>query len=241
MGKFSDLINSMIETVLNGAEFTSANPDHINELIAINTTENPDFEVEIKKLIKENSGTKSGGVGDAGDQVKKDKKALTEVTGKVKLFEKGNMGEINNFTSSQMGNVRQIATDPTGFLIQTFMKKFAKGIGVIALAVIIMEAVKWIISELLKPGRMLDVRFKRDISKEIIAFRRREEQQKLKQGFSNLIITSSPRLRGGQGQVTNTLDMVRNNNFPENIGMAQIQFVASGVSLSKGNGRRTFS
>ena len=238
MGKFSDLINSMIDTVLNGAEFTSANPDHINELIAINTTENPDFEVEIKKLIKENSGTKSGGVGDAGDQVKKDKKALTEVTGKVKLFEKGNMGEINNFTSSQMGNVRQIATDPTGFLIQTFMKKFAKGIGVIALAVIIMEAVKWIISELLKPGRMLDVRFKRDISKEIIAFRRREEQQKLKQGFSNLIITSSPRLRGGQGQVTNTLDMVRNNNFPENIGMAPIQIVASGVSLSKGNGRR---
>ena len=193
---------------------------------------------KFKKLIKENSGTKSGGVGDAGDQVKKDKKALTEVTGKVKLFEKGNMGEINNFTSSQMGNVRQIATDPTGFLIQTFMKKFAKGIGVIALAVIIMEAVKWIISELLKPGRMLDVRFKRDISKEIIAFRRREEQQKLKQGFSNLIITSSPRLRGGQGQVTNTLDMVRNNNFPENVGMAQIQFVASGVSLSKGNGRR---
>ena len=238
MGKFSDLINSMIDTVLNGAEFTSANPDHINELIAINATENPDFEVEIKKLIKENSGTKSGGVGDAGDQVKKDKKALTEVRGKVKLFEKGNMGEINNFTSSQMGNVRQIATDPTGFMIQTFMKKFAKGIGVIALAVIIMEAVKWIISELLKPGRMLDVRFKRDISKEIIAFRRREEQQKLKQGFSNLIITSSSRLRGGQGQVTNTLDMVRNNNFPENIGMAPIQIVASGVSLSKGNGRR---
>ena len=228
----------MIETVLNGAEFTSANPDHINELIAINTTENPDFEVEIKKIIKENTTGKSGGFGDADDQAKKDKQSLKDVTGKVKLFEKGNMGEINNFTSSQMGNVRQIATDPTGFLIQTFMKKFAKGIGVIALAVIIMEAVKWIISELLKPGRMLDVRFKRDISKEIIAFRRREEQQKLKQGFSNLIITSSSRLRGGQGQVTNTLDMVRNNNFPENIGMAPIQIVASGVSLSKGNGRR---
>jgi len=223
----------MIDTVLNGAEFTSANPDHINELIAINTTENPDFEVEIKKLIKENSGTKSGGVGDAGDQVKKDKKALTEVRGKVKLFEKGNMGEINNFTSSQMGNVRQMATDPTGFLIQTFMKKFAKGIGVIALAVIIMEAVKWIISELLKPGRMLDVRFKRDISKEIIAFRRREDQQKLKQGFSNLIITSSPRLRGGQGQVTNTLNMAGGREkMPDNIGMSNLMAVASGGDIS---------
>ena len=238
MGKFSDLINSMIDTVLNGAEFTSASPGHINELIAINTIENPDFEIEIKKLIKENSGTKSGGFGDAEDQIKKDRKTLKDVTGKVKLFDKGNMGEINAFTSSQMGNVREIATDPSGFLFRTFMKKFAKGIGVIALAMIIMEAVKWIISELLKPGRMLDIRFKRDISKEILAFRRREEQQKLKQGFSNLIITSSSRLRGGQGQVTNTLDMVRNNNFPDNIGMAPIQVVASGVSLSKGNGRR---
>ena len=241
MGNFSDLIRNMIESALDNVHITSANPSHINELYSDDyksAISNPDFEVEIKKIIRENTTGKSGGVGDSEDQTKKDKKALTEVTGKVKLFEKGNMGEINNFTSSQMGNVRQIATDPTGFLIQTFMKKFAKGIGVIALAVIIMEAVKWIISELLKPGRMLDVRFKRDISKEIIAFRRREEQQKLKQGFSNLIITSSSRLRGGQGQVTNTLDMVRNNNFPENIGMAPIQIVASGVSLSKGNGRR---
>ena len=237
MGKFSDLINNMIATALKSSYIVSPRFDdyHIDD---VTITESYDFEKDIRDLIKEAGGTKSGGFGDAGDQVKKDKKALTEVTGKVKLFEKGNMGEINNFTSSQMGNVRQIATDPTGFLIQTFMKKFAKGIGVIALAVIIMEAVKWIISELLKPGRMLDVRFKRDISKEIIAFRRREEQQKLKQGFSNLIITSSSRLRGGQGQVTNTLDMVRNNNFPENIGMAPIQIVASGVSLSKGNGRR---
>ena len=230
MGKFSDLINSMIDTVLNGAEFTSANPDHINTLIAINTTENPDFEVEIKKIIRENTTGKSDGVGDAGDQAKKDKKALTEVTSKVSMFEKGNLGEVNNFSSTQMGNVRQVATNPVMFMMHTFMRKFAKGGGAIALALIIMEAVKWIISELLKPGRMLDVRFKRDISKEIIAFRRREEQQKLKQGFSNLIITSSSRLRGGQGQVTNTLDMVRNNNFPENIGMAPIQIVASGVS-----------
>jgi hypothetical protein len=227
----------MIATALKSSYIVSPRFDdyHIDE---VNITESYDFEKDIRDLVKEASTSKTGGFGDTEDQVKKDKQSLKKVTGKVKLFEKGNMGEINNFTSSQMGNIRQIATDPTGFLIQTFMKKFAKGIGVIALAVIIMEAVKWIISELLKPGRMLDVRFKRDISKEIIAFRRREEQQKLKQGFSNLIITSSARLRGGQGQVTNTLDMVRNNNFPENMGMAPIQVVASGGSLSKGNGRR---
>ena len=237
MGKFSDLINSMIATALKSSYIVSPRFDdyHIEE---VNIIESPDFEKDIRDLVKEASINKTGGFGDAEDQVKKDKQSLKDVTKKVTLFEKGNMGEINAFTSAQMGNIKQVATDPTGFIIQTFMKKFAKGIGVIALAMIIMEAVKWIISELLKPGRMLDVRFKRDISKEIIAFRRREEQQKLKQGFSNLIITSSSRLRGGQGQVTNTLDMVRNNNFPENIGMAPIQIVASGVSLSKGNGRR---
>lgn len=227
----------MIATALKSSYIVSPRFDdyHIEE---VNIIESPDFEKDIRDLVKEASINKTGGFGDAEDQVKKDKQSLKDVTKKVTLFEKGNMGEINAFTSAQMGNIKQVATDPTGFIIQTFMKKFAKGIGVIALAMIIMEAVKWIISELLKPGRMLDVRFKRDISKEIIAFRRREEQQKLKQGFSNLIITSSSRLRGGQGQVTNTLDMVRNNNFPENIGMAPIQIVASGVSLSKGNGRR---
>ncbi len=227
----------MIATALKSSYIVSPRFDdyHIDE---VNITESYDFEKDIRDLVKEASISKTGGFGDAEDQVKKDKQSLKDVTKKVTLFEKGNMGEINAFTSAQMGNIKQVATDPTGFIIQTFMKKFAKGIGVIALAMIIMEAVKWIISELLKPGRMLDVRFKRDISKEIIAFRRREEQQKLKQGFSNLIITSSARLRGGAGQMVNTLDLVRNNNFPENIGMSPIQIVASGVSLSKGNGRR---
>ena len=223
----------MIKTALTSAYIVSPRFDdyHIDD---VTITESYDFEKDIRDLIKEAGTTKSGGFGDADDQAKKDKQSLKDVTGKVKLFEKGNMGEINNFTSSQMGNVRQIATDPTGFLIQTFMKKFAKGIGVIALAVIIMEAVKWIISELLKPGRMLDVRFKRDISKEIIAFRRREEQQKLKQGFSNLIITTSPGLRGGQGQMTNTLDMAGGRvKMPDNFGMSNLMAVASGNTTSK--------
>tara|TARA_R110000787_G_scaffold87394_1_gene186208 strand:- start:3705 stop:4403 length:699 start_codon:yes stop_codon:yes gene_type:complete len=231
----------MIEGVLEGSQWTSAGGDSpkINTLAnGVEGKTDPDFEIEIQKLIRETGQGKF--VGGDQDQVKKDKQSLKDVTSKVKSFEKGNMADINAFTSNQMGNVRQIATDPGGFMFRTFMKKFTKGLGVIALAMIILEAVKWIISELLKPGRMLDIRFKRDISKEIIAFRRREDQQKLKQGFSNLIITSSPRLRGGFGQVVNTFDNVRNNNFPENIGMAPIQIVASGVSLSKGNGRRSF-
>tara|TARA_R110002096_G_scaffold197940_1_gene381603 strand:+ start:632 stop:1336 length:705 start_codon:yes stop_codon:yes gene_type:complete len=227
----------MIESAFDNVKITSANPEKINELYSDDyksAISNPDFEVEIKKIIKENTTGKSGGFGDADDEAKKDKQAFSDVKDKVTLFDKGNVGEVNAFTSAQMGNVRQLATDPTGFIIQTFMKKFAKGVGVIALALIIMEAVKWIISELLKPGRMLDIRFKRDISKEIIAFRQREDQQKLKQGFSNLIITTSPGLRGGQGQVTNTLDMAGGRvKMPDNFGMSNLMAVASGNTTSK--------
>jgi hypothetical protein len=223
----------MIKTSLQSSYIVSPRFDDYR-IEDVNVIESPDFEKEISELIKENSGVKSGVFGDADDQAKKDKQAFNDVKDKVTIFDKGNVGEINQFTSSQMGNVRQIATDPTGFIIQTFMKKFAKGVGVVALALIIMEAVKWIISELLKPGRMLDIRFKRDISKEIIAFRQREDQQKLKQGFSNLIITTSPGLRGGQGQVTNTLNMAGGREkMPDNIGMSNLMAVASGNTTSK--------
>ena len=145
------------------------------------------------------------------------------------------------FTSSQFGNLKEFVSNPAQFMIQTVFRKFAKGAGIFALALIIFEAVKWIISELLKPGRFLDLRFKRDINQEIIAFRQREDQQRLKQGFSNIIITTTPRLRGGQGQFVNTLDLAAGRGkFPDNIGQSGILLEAAGVSLSKckGAGRR---
>jgi hypothetical protein len=222
MARISEFINGMFERILESAEWTSAGGDSpkINTLIQINQTENPDFESEIKKIVKQS---------DTGKKVTK--------------FDKGNMGEINRLTSQQFGNIRQIATDPAGFIIQTFIRKFAKGVGIIAFALIIFESVKWVIGELLKPGRWLDLRFKRDIGKEIIAHRRREDQQKLKQGFSNIIITTKGGLRGGQNQITNTFDFVREgrDSFPSSIGQSNILLQASGMSLSKANGRRSGS
>ena len=217
MSKISELVNGMVQRILESAEWTSANPTHINTLIQINQTESPDFESEIKKMVKNS---------DTGKKVTK--------------FDKGNIGEINRLTSQQFGNIRQLATDPAGFIVQTFIKKFAKGVGIIAFALIIFESVKWIISELLKPGRFLDLRFKRDINKEIIAFRRREDQQKLKQGFSNIIITTQPRLRPTSGaQITNTLNIVGGRQkAPDNVFPSTIIQIATGVSLSKGNGGR---
>ena len=221
MGEISNKINEMIQRILESAEWTSASPTFTNTLIQINATENPDFESDIQNLVRDS------------DQGKK-----------LKKFDKGHIGEINRMTSTQFGNIRQLATDPAGFIIQTFIKKFTKGIGVVAFALIIFEAVKWVIGELLKPGRFLDLRFKRDINKEIIAFRRREDQQKLKQGLSNIIITTQPRLRltaSNASQVTNTLNMVGGRQqFPDNIGAeSKMMNVASGGSISKNNGRRS--
>ncbi len=210
----------MINRILESAEWTSANPTHINTLIQVNAIENPDFESDIKSLVKDSPQGK-------------------EFT----KMKKGHVGELNRMTSAQFGNIRELATNPAGFIIGTFIRKFAKGVGIVAFALIIFESVKWVISELLKPGRFLDLRFKRDINKEIIAFRKREDQQKIKQGFSNIIITSMPRLRltaQNAGQVTNTLNMAAGRqSFPENIGANPMLLISSGVPLSKSNGRRS--
>jgi hypothetical protein len=52
LGRFSDLINAMFQRSLESAEFTSASPGHINNLIQVNAIESPDFEAEIKKEVK---------------------------------------------------------------------------------------------------------------------------------------------------------------------------------------------
>jgi hypothetical protein len=224
----ADEINRMIEKVVESMLITSSGGDSpkTNRVIALGEKDTPDLETMIKD-----------GTTDTTDI--KETKRTSEAIKKVELWDKGKVGEVQRFTTTQFSNLRGFVENPAGFMINAVFKKFAKGVGVVALASIILEAVKWIISELLKPGRLLDLRFKRDINKEIIAFRRREDQQKLKQGFSSIIITSSPRLRGSPNQAlqtTNTLDLTRRGVFPENIGGNPILIESSGVSLSKGKG-----
>jgi len=199
---------------------------------------NPVENVLISVDIPDTLDDFTGGKGDT--DIAKEQKRVDDTIKKVKVFDRGNVGDLNRFTSQQFGNIRAFAQNPVGFIVQSVFKKFAKGVGVIAFALIIFEAVKFIISELLKPGRILDRRFKRVITDELIAFRQREDQQKLRQGFSNIIITTQPRLRGGQGQITNTLDLVRRGQFPDNIGQSPIILEASGVSTSKSKGRQRF-
>lgn len=220
MGKLTEAVNKLLSSI----QVSSASPGHINELLQ------QDVSIDLDEAL-----------GDALQETDvKQQKEVKESVKKVKKFDDGQVGEIQRFTSSQFGNVREFAKNPLTFMIGTVFKKLARGAGILVLVSLIAAAVKIIIGELLKPGRFLDRRFKRDITKEIIAFRRREDQQKLKQGFSNIIITTMPRLRGGQGQTYNTLNDVRQSTFQTNIGLSNIQILASGVSFSKnkGSGRR---
>jgi len=216
MGKLTDAVRKLIDSL----QITSASPGHINEVVQVDQSIDLDQAIE-DSLIDTNTKTEG---------------EIETTIDKVKGFDAGNVGDVQRFTSQQIGNLKSFVQNPAGFIIQTFVRKFAKGVGIIALALILFEAIKWVISELLKPGRFLDLRFRRDITKEIIAFRAREEQQKLRQGFSNIIITSSPGLRGGQGQFTNTLDLVRRGQFPAQTGANPLLIESSGPSLSKAKG-----
>ena len=239
MASLSELINGMIRRMLEDSEFTSASPGHTNYLQAINAEENPDLEAEVKKLLIDNDKTDKPSLffDKDKDESKAQEKTLSSLTSKMDLFDKGNIGEIQAMTSAQFGNVRALATNPVQFMMGTVFKKLSKGAGIIGLALIIMEAVKWIISELMKPGRMLDRRFKRDIEREIFAFRSREEKQKLRQGFSNIIVTSMGGLRGGAGQIVSTRGLIATGQIDRVINSTFTQpgtnAVSKGVDLNR--------
>jgi len=218
MGALSDAIRRLIESL----QISSASPGHINVVLQTD----PSIDID-------------EGLNDALEDVDiKQQKDTNETIKKVNRFDKGNVGDLQRMTSQQFGNVRDLARNPFNFVIRTVFRKFAKGVGVLFLVAIIFEAVKFIISELLKPGRLLDIRFKRDVATELLAFKRREDQQKLVQGFSQVIITSMAGLRGGQGQTYNTFNHIRDRTLPPAIGLDNILLESSGISRSKNKGRR---
>jgi hypothetical protein len=225
----ADEIKRVIVNGLERIEITSSGGDSpkINTVIPNTISiETPDLD----GLVSETSDD----IGEVKEDIR-----VTNAIKKVEAFDKGKVGELNRFTSSQMANLRGFVDNPVQFIIQSVFKKFARGVGIVAFALIIFEAVKWIIGELLKPGRLLDLRFKRVASEEILAFRRREDQQRIKQGLSNIIITTTPRLRGGQGQIVNTFNAAAGREqFPDTIGQAPILLEASGASISKIMGGR---
>lgn len=242
MGKISDKINELIETKLKSAVIFSPRFSDYRVQESLVTQDAPDSDFMPESTDAEDkSAVQTRREEAASGTSKKDEKKINDLEKGFKAIREGNLGEIEKLSSAQFGNIKQMATDPSGFVFGALFKKLGRGLGILALAVLIEEAVKFIINQALKPGRWLDRRFKRDMRKEILQNRRREDQQRLKQGLSSIIITTGPRLRGGQGQFVNTLEMVAGREkWPDNIGLAPITKQASGQSLSKANGRRNF-
>ena len=228
----ADEINRMIKTVLESSTWTSAggkNPvdDFIKEFRGV---ENPDLEAMI-----------SGDEGADPEIVQKNIDIDTSVK-QVKVFKKGQVGEINRMTSGQFGNIRALAQNPTKFFIGTILTKFAKGAGIAALALILFEVVKFVIAEMLKPGRFLDIRFRRDIVGEILAFRSREDKQKLLVGTASIIVTTIGGLRGGEGQISSNLRALGGlqvQPLPRDFKIQAQVSQASGEDLTAAKGKRT--
>lgn len=129
----------------------------------------------------------------------KTEKEIKNTKDTVERFESGNVGDIQKFSSQQFGNVKQMATNPVQFIFGTVIKKMGKfaRFGAFAFfAFLIDQAVKFVLNELMQPGRLLDRRFKLLADKQILLFTERKEQQELRQGFKTLIVSTIPGLRG---------------------------------------------
>ena len=126
----------------------------------------------------------------------------------VDLFEAGNVGEIQKFSSQQFGNVKQFATNPFQFVFGTVIKKFGK-IGkaglFIGIGLLVFEIVKFAFDELMQPGRIWDRRFKRLIQNEVLIFKSKKEKEELRRGFKEVRVTTRQGLRGGAGKVSGNL------------------------------------
>lgn len=204
MGKLSDIINQMIGRSLESAEFTSANPTHINTLIQINEIESPDFESEIESMIEEQ--TKST----VTETSKPDKTTTDEIKknvedNKMKVDDmlSGNIGDIKKMSTEQFDNIRSVATNPFGFISRSLLRKLRTGAGILFVVAIATEVAKFLIEEMFKPGRMFDMRFREQIDKQIIQFTTRKEQEELRAGYRSLITTTIGGLRGNslRGQI----------------------------------------
>lgn len=153
----------------------------------------------------------------------------------IKSLEKTNLGDLFSLGKEHIANLLGFAKNPSGFILATFLRKFAKGAGAIALAFIIMEAIRFGIEFLMRDGMPLDRRFKRYVQNEVIGFLDRLFKAELRQGFRSVITTTIGGLRGGQNQVSGNQFAIAAGNISTKI---PTNFYAIPVSSSRSKGLR---
>lgn len=150
-----------------------------------------------------------------------------------------NIGDMINLSKDQIGNLLSFGKNPSTMMLRVFFKKFARGAGAIALAYIIMEAIKFGLEFLTRDGMPFDRRFKRYIQKEVIAFLDRMFKAELRQGFRTVITTTIGGLRGGNGQVSGNQYALLQGNISKKIPLNQYA-IPINTAITKGiTSRRT--
>ena len=207
MGKFSDKINLLIETALRGAKYSSAGGanDIRNYFIEFESPMgDANFEDDIEDIVKEKSGSGAEKTSE-GSKLSTDatKKKIQDTELKVDGMLSGNLGDLGKMSTEQFGNIRQVATNPFGFMTRTLLRKLKTGAGILFIIAIAVEVAKFLMDEMFKPGRAFDQRFREQINHQIIQFTSRKEQEELRAGYKSVITTTMGGLRGGilRGQI----------------------------------------
>ena len=126
---------------------------------------------------------------DVENETKENKRQIDELLS-------GNVGEIKQFSKEQIGNVRQVATNPFSFMTQTLLRKLKSGAGVLFIVAIAIEVAKLLLQEFFKEGRLFDLRFRERVDDQVIKFLERKEQEELRASHRSIITTTIAGLRG---------------------------------------------
>jgi len=218
-----------------GKDEMSENP-RIGKVLRIPIEIVTEDETKVEEMIKKMADSK--GMGSGG---------MDDVAEAEKIIEQTKMGDLLTLGKEHIGNLLSFAKNPAGMMLSVFLRKFAKGAGALALAFILLEAIKFGLEYLTRDGMPWDRRFRRYIQNEVLAFLDRMIKAQLRQGFRSVITTTIGGLRGGQGQVSgNLFDLSagRNNKIPFNqyaipidtgLSKGMTQSVGGLAGLARGN------
>jgi len=232
LATISELINQMLLEALESAEWTSANPTHINTLIQVNAVSNPDFESKIRQLLKEfpdkednKFQTPKEEKTDFGDITKLNKQPVDKKDAGLDDISKKLSGMSKD---DAMGIFKKAGLDPKNLpgLLALSSGKGGLGLltsvggaaglapllGPVALGLAIQPLTEAIIKELQRPGGFLDKRVKIDARNESFAELDRQTRQNTRIGDRQVIIQQFEGFRNFDGFAsTNTSSLIREN------------------------------
>jgi|APSaa5957512535_1039671.scaffolds.fasta_scaffold01948_9 hypothetical protein len=195
----ADEINRMIETALNSLEITSASPGHINNVIQITQTENPNLEDMIKDTAPQTPRTATTQQNPLAIIDSLSKEDAIGILGKAGISPKNITGMLKMSTSG-VG----LAGAGIGALSSVFPPAL--------ITLLILQMIPEIIKELSRPGGLMDKRVKIDARNEAVSVLDRQTRQNTRIGDRQVIIQQFEGFRNYDGYAsTSTGELISKN------------------------------